>query len=61
MLGDKMRAVANTGADVLTAGDNSCLMHIGGGLSRMKAGVHPVHLADILASTEEEPWQPATR
>jgi L-lactate dehydrogenase complex protein LldE len=61
MLGDKMRAVATTGADVLTAGDNSCLMHIGGGLSRMKAGVHPVHLADILASTEEEPWQPATR
>ncbi|HEY4019092.1 MAG TPA: (Fe-S)-binding protein [Pseudonocardiaceae bacterium] len=61
MLGDKMRAVATTGADVLTAGDNSCLMHIGGGLSRLKAGVHPVHLADILASTEEEPWQPATR
>ena len=61
MLGDKMRAVTTTGADVLTAGDNSCLMHIGGGLSRLKAGVHPVHLADILASTEEEPWQPATR
>jgi L-lactate dehydrogenase complex protein LldE len=61
MLGDKMRAVASTGADVLTAGDNSCLMHIGGGLSRLKAGVHTVHLADILASTEEEPWQPATR
>ncbi|HJP75423.1 MAG TPA: (Fe-S)-binding protein [Pseudonocardiaceae bacterium] len=61
MLADKMRAVASTGADVLTAGDNSCLMHIGGGLSRLQAGVHPVHLADILASTEEEPWQPATR
>ncbi len=61
MLGDKMRAVATTGADVLTAGDNSCLMHIGGGLSRLKAGVHPVHLADVLASTEEEPWRPATR
>ncbi len=61
MLGDKMRAVATTGADVLTAGDNSCLMHIGGGLSRLKAGVYPVHLADILASTEEEPWRPATR
>jgi L-lactate dehydrogenase complex protein LldE len=61
MLGDKMRAVAQTGADVLTAGDNSCLMHIGGGLSRLRAGVHPVHLADILASTEEEPWLAATR
>jgi L-lactate dehydrogenase complex protein LldE len=61
MLSDKMRAVTSTGAEVLTAGDNSCLMHIGGGLSRLRAGVHPVHLAEILASTEEEPWQPATR
>ncbi len=61
MLADKMRAVAETGADVLTAGDNSCLMHIGGGLSRLRAGVHPLHLADILASTEEQSWQPATR
>jgi L-lactate dehydrogenase complex protein LldE len=62
MLGDKMRAVADTGAEVLTAGDNSCLMHIGGGLSRMRTGVRTVHLADILASTEEDPWTPsATR
>jgi L-lactate dehydrogenase complex protein LldE len=38
-------------------------MHIGGGLSRMRAGVRPLHLAEILASTEEEPWQalPAIR
>jgi L-lactate dehydrogenase complex protein LldE len=56
MLGDKMRCVLDTGAEVLTAGDNSCLMHIGGGLSRLRAGVRPVHLAEILASTEEDPW-----
>ncbi|HVW44928.1 MAG TPA: (Fe-S)-binding protein [Amycolatopsis sp.] len=56
MLGDKMRRVLDTGAEVLTAGDNSCLMHIGGGLSRLRAGVRTVHLAEILASTEEEPW-----
>lgn len=56
MLADKMTSVLGTGADVLTAGDNSCLMHMGGGLSRLRAGVHPVHLAEILASTEEEPW-----
>ncbi|SHE66105.1 L-lactate dehydrogenase complex protein LldE [Streptoalloteichus hindustanus] len=56
MLADKMRCVAETRAEVLTAGDNSCLMHIGGGLSRMRVGVRPVHLAEILASTEEEPW-----
>jgi len=56
MLADKMRHVLDTRAQVVTAGDNSCLMHIGGGLSRLKTGVRPLHLADILASTEEEPW-----
>jgi L-lactate dehydrogenase complex protein LldE len=61
MLTDKMRHVLDTGSEVLTAGDNSCLMHIGGGLSRLRTGVRPVHLAEILASTEEDPWAPATR
>jgi L-lactate dehydrogenase complex protein LldE len=28
-------------------------MHIGGGLSRLRAGVKTVHLAEILASTPE--------
>jgi len=52
MLADKMRHVLDTGADVCTAGDVSCLMHIGGGLSRLRTGVRTVHLAEILASTE---------
>lgn len=52
MLSDKMRAVLDTGAEICTAGDNSCLMHIGGGLSRQRSGVRTVHLAEILASTE---------
>ncbi|XVV13269.1 (Fe-S)-binding protein [Actinoplanes sp. CA-131856] len=52
MLADKMRHVLDTGADVCTAGDTSCLMHIGGGLSRLRTGVKTVHLAEILASTE---------
>jgi L-lactate dehydrogenase complex protein LldE len=51
MLADKMGAVLHTDAEVVTAGDSSCLMHIGGGLSRLSAGVRPVHLAQILAST----------
>jgi L-lactate dehydrogenase complex protein LldE len=51
MLADKMSAVLTTRAEVVTAGDASCLMHIGGGLSRLKTGVRPVHLAEILAST----------
>ena len=49
MLADKMSSVLATRAEVVTAGDSSCLMHIGGGLSRLKTGVKPVHLAQILA------------
>jgi L-lactate dehydrogenase complex protein LldE len=51
MLADKMRSVLDTRAEVATAGDSSCLMHIGGGLSRLQTGVRTVHLAQILAST----------
>ena len=50
MLSDKLRHVLDTEAEVCTAGDNSCLMHIGGGLGRLRAGVRTVHLAEILAS-----------
>lgn len=53
MLADKMHHVLETGAEVCTAGDSSCLMHIGGGLSRLDAKVRTVHLAEILAATEE--------
>jgi len=53
MLADKMRNVLSTRAEVCTAGDSSCLMHIGGGLSRLRAGVKTVHLAEILASTRD--------
>jgi L-lactate dehydrogenase complex protein LldE len=53
MLADKMRHVVGTRAEVCTAGDSSCLMHIDGGLSRLRAGVKTVHLAEILASTRE--------
>ncbi|CAN5303313.1 (Fe-S)-binding protein [soil metagenome] len=52
MLSDKLRHVLDTRAEVLTAGDNSCLMHIGGALSRQRTGVRTVHLAEILAATE---------
>jgi L-lactate dehydrogenase complex protein LldE len=54
MLADKMEAVIQTGAEVLCAGDRSCLMHIGGGLDRIRAGVKTLHLAEILASTDGE-------
>jgi L-lactate dehydrogenase complex protein LldE len=53
MLTDKMANVLSTSAEVCTAGDASCLLHIGGGLSRLRSGTRTVHLAEILASTEE--------
>lgn len=53
ILADKLRHVLDTGAEVCTAGDNSCLLHIGGGLSRLRSGVRTVHLAEVLAATEE--------
>jgi L-lactate dehydrogenase complex protein LldE len=55
MLADKMTNVLTTGAEICTAGDSSCLMHIGGGLSRLSTGVRTVHLAEILASSGGTP------
>jgi L-lactate dehydrogenase complex protein LldE len=52
MCSDKVRNVTSTGAEVLCAADNSCLMHIGGTLNRQRAGVRIMHLAEILATTE---------
>ena len=54
MLADKMEAVIETNAEVLCAGDRSCLMHVGGGLDRIRAGIRTLHLAEILASTDRE-------
>jgi L-lactate dehydrogenase complex protein LldE len=50
MLTDKLRHILDTGADVCTAADSSCLMHIGGGLRHARAGVRVMHIAEILAS-----------
>ena len=50
MLEDKCQALRASGADVVCALDNSCLMHIGGGLSRAGSRLRTVHLAEILAA-----------
>jgi L-lactate dehydrogenase complex protein LldE len=50
MLADKVRAILDTDAEVVCAADNSCLMHIGGALSRQRTGVRTLHLAEVLAS-----------
>jgi L-lactate dehydrogenase complex protein LldE len=49
---DKAADVVDSGADVLTAADTSCLMHIGGLLSRQRSNVRVMHLAEILAGTQ---------
>ncbi|GAA2670234.1 (Fe-S)-binding protein [Streptomyces aculeolatus] len=49
---DKARHVEESGAQAVCAADNSCLMHIGGTLARRGSPVRPVHIAEILASTE---------
>ncbi|MDO4910518.1 MAG: (Fe-S)-binding protein [Corynebacterium sp.] len=60
MVGDKVRNVKTTQSEYVTAGDASCLMNIGGALSRQHTGVRAVHIAEILASTKEHPWSPTS-
>jgi L-lactate dehydrogenase complex protein LldE len=55
MLGDKLQCVLDTRAEFCAAADNSCLMQIGGALHRQRAGVGTIHLAEILAATEDDP------
>ncbi len=54
MLSDKVRCVLDTGSEICAAVDNSCLLHIGGALSRQQTGVRCMHIAEILASTESD-------
>jgi L-lactate dehydrogenase complex protein LldE len=51
MVIDKCRAIAASGASVVTAVDGSCLLQIGGRLSREGSDVRALHLAEILAQT----------
>ncbi len=58
MLSDKLQLHAETPAPKSAPPcDNSCLMHIDGGLHRQRTGVRTMHLAEILASTEDEATQ----
>jgi len=52
MLSDKLRHVLDTGAEVCTSADNSCLTHIGGALKKQRTGMRALHLAEILAARE---------
>ncbi|MFG2973858.1 (Fe-S)-binding protein [Streptomyces sp. NPDC048331] len=52
---DKITAAAGTGAQVLCGADHSCLAHLDGLLRRADSPMRALHLAEILAATEEEP------
>ncbi|AEU35456.1 (Fe-S)-binding protein [Granulicella mallensis] len=52
MLTEKDACVVQTGAEIVTALDNSCLMQIYGGLHRSGSKVRTMHLAEILESIE---------
>ena len=54
MLTEKLEDVLATRAEFCTALDNSCLMHLGGAMHRQYAPVRTIHMAEILASTQEE-------
>ena len=57
MAEEKIGNITATGAQVCTGGDVSCLMHLGGAISRTGAGVATVHFAEILASTRQNPLE----
>jgi L-lactate dehydrogenase complex protein LldE len=52
MLADKISAIESTGAEYCVAADASCLMQIGGGLTRADTPVKTLHLAQILGHAE---------
>ncbi len=51
ILATKLDAIDKSGADVVTATDASCLMHIAGGLARRNSRVRAMHLAEVLAES----------
>jgi L-lactate dehydrogenase complex protein LldE len=55
MLAVKLQDVISTRAEYCAALDNSCLMHLGGAMHRQYAGMKTIHVAQILASTEDSP------
>lgn len=51
MAEDKAASIAQTGAEYVVANDSSCLMQIGGYLSRKGIPARPLHLADLLGES----------
>ena len=54
MLDAKLDAIERSGADIVTATDVSCLMHIGGGLHRRGGRARTRHIAEVVADELHE-------
>lgn len=57
MAEEKIENIEATGAKLCAGGDASCLLHLGGVMARQKSPLRTVHLAEILASTKENPLE----
>ncbi|MGF1500724.1 MAG: (Fe-S)-binding protein [Paracoccaceae bacterium] len=55
MAGNKTAAIAETGADLVLAGDLGCLMNMAGKLSREGRPVHARHVGEVLAGDTRSP------
>ena len=52
ILDQKIEAIERAGVQAVVSGDASCLMQIGGRLSRKGSKVRAMHLAEVLANTD---------
>lgn len=55
MLQRKVTNILSAAPEVLVAADLGCLLHIAGGLQQRRASLPVLHIAEVLASTAEEP------
>lgn len=55
MADSKIKNIEKSGAALCTGGDASCLLHLGGAMSRQKSPLKTLHFAEVLASTKENP------
>jgi L-lactate dehydrogenase complex protein LldE len=53
ILDNKIDAIEKAGVRAIVSGDASCLMQIGGRLTRKNSPVRAMHLAELLASRED--------
>ena len=52
ILDQKIEAIERAGVDAVVSGDASCLMQMGGRLSRKGSRIRVMHLAELLAATD---------